>query len=85
MGQGCHSTPLVLDGAALGLSAGQKVLDGVNAAIDGLPEPYCSIARENLNVPGMRRDAPPVAAMTRVIGLTDAMIDDLLNAAKSVA
>lgn len=75
---------LGLDGTALGLSASHNILDAVNAAIDVLPEPNRSVARENLNAPGMRRDAPLVAAMAPVIGLTDAMIDDLFIAAKSV-
>lgn len=75
---------LGLDGTALGLTASHNILDAVNAAIDSLPEPNRSVARENLNAPGMRRDAPLVAAMAPVIGLTDAMIDDLFIAAKSV-
>lgn len=75
---------LGLDGAAVGLTAGDSILDAVNAAIDALPEPNRSVARENLNAPGMRRDAPLVAAMAATIGLTAEMIDNLFITAKSI-
>ena len=64
---------------------GAGVLAGVEAAIDGLPEPQRSAARIEWEYSGeVQRHAGLVAAMAPALGMTEAQIDALFLAAAAL-
>lgn len=62
------------------------LLDDVESAINGLPEPQKTLARIDWdNATEFRRDFPLLLQLAGALGLTSAQIDSLFAAAASIA